>query len=107
MTIFEKVDFIQKRSGFNDKKFCKAYGISLPILWQIRKDLYQPDKNDFVKLCKAYNLDLDDFMDEKSSVSIMNVKEGEHVCKLANVQEDSDIYEDFPCESNDRYEEKD
>lgn len=107
MTLFEKIDFIQKRSGFNDKKFCKIYGLSLPLLWQIRKGLYKPEKVELAKLCSSFNLDLDDFMDDKSSVRIMALQPGEHICKLANVQEDSDIYEDFPYESNDRYEEKD
>lgn len=107
MTLFEKVDFIQKRSGFGDKKFCKVYGLQLPVLWQIRKGLYQPDKSELAYLCGKFNLDLDDFMDHKSSLKTVGLKPGEHTCKLANVQEDSEIYEDFPQESNDRYEEKD
>jgi len=107
MTLKNKIDFIQARTGLGDKKFCKEYGISLPILWQIRKDLYKPEKSELAFLCKKLNLDLDDFMDDSSSVKIVNLEPGEHTCKLANVQEDSDIYEDFPQESNDRYEEKD
>ena len=107
MTLQEKIDFIQKRSGFADKKFAKVYGISLPVLWQIRKGLYKPDKAELAFLCAKFNLDLDDFMDDSSSIKILEVKPNEHVCKLANVQEDSNIYEDFPYESNDRYEEKD
>lgn len=107
MTLKDKIDFIQKRSGFGDKKFCKTYRISLPVLWQIRKDLYKPEKSELAFLCQKFNLDLDDFMDDKSSVKIIGIKPGDHPCKLANVQADSDIYEDFPWESNDRYEEKD
>ncbi len=107
MTLLEKIDFIQKRTGFSDKKFCKSCGLSLPVLWQIRKNLYKPEKSELALLCKTFNLDLDDFMDDSSSVKILNLKPGEHTCKLANIQEDSDIYEDFPWESNDRYEEKD
>ena len=64
MTLFEKVDFIQKRSGFGDKKFCKVYGLQLPVLWQIRKGLYQPDKSELAYLCDKFNLDLDDFNDD-------------------------------------------
>lgn len=107
MKLFEKIDFIQKRSGFSDKKFCKVYGISYPVFWQIKQGLYQPEKSELKKLCAAFNLDLDDFMDDSSSVRILSLKPGEHTCRLANVQEDSEIYEDFPYESNDRYEEKD
>lgn len=107
MTLLEKIDFIQKRSGLADKKFCKKYGLSLPVLWQIRKELYQPDKSELARLCDAFNLDLDDFMDNSSTIRITAVKPGEHICKIVNKQEDCDIYEDFPCESNDRYEEKD
>ena len=107
MTLHSKIDFIQKRTGLNDKKFCKTYRISLPVLWQIRKDLYKPEKSELAYLCQKFNLDLDDFMNDSSSVKIVNIEPGEHVCKLANVREDSDIYEDFPLESNDRYEEKD
>ena len=107
MTLNNKIDFIQKRTGFNDKKFCKTYRISLPILFQIRKGLYKPEKSELAFLCQTFNLDLDDFMDDTSSVKIVHLEPGEHTCKLANVQEDSDIYEDFPWESNDRYEEKD
>lgn len=107
MTLLEKLDFIQKRSGFGDKKFCKTYGISLPTLWQIRKGLYSPDKTEFAFLCSKFNIDLDDFMDNSSSVKVVDLKPGEHTVKLSNIQEDSEIYEDFPWESNDRYEEKD
>ena len=107
MTLSEKLDFIQKRSGFSDKKFCKVYGLSLPIFWQIKKGLAKPEKSELAFLCKKFNLDLDDFMDDSSSVRVVHLQPGEHTCRLANVQEDSDIYEDFPLESNDRYEEKD
>lgn len=107
MTLSNKLDFIQKRSGFNDKKFCKVYGISLPLFWQIKKCLARPEKSELATLCKKFNLDLDDFMDDSSTVRVIQVEPGEHICKLDNVQEDSQIYEDFPLESNDRYEEKD
>ena len=107
MTLFEKIDCIQKRSGLGDKKFSKKFGLSLPVIWQIRKGLYRPDRSELARLCAAFNLDLDDFMDDSSSIRILNLQPGEHPCMVANKQEDCDIYEDFPYESNDRYEEKD
>ena len=107
MTLLEKIDFIQKRSGFSDKKFCKVFRFPLPSLWQLRKGLYKPEKPELSFLCKKFNLDLDDFLDDASTISVLHLKLGEHVCKLANTQEDSEIYEDYPIESNDRYEEKD
>lgn len=107
MTLQEKINFIQRRSGFADKKFSKVYRISLPVLWQIKKGLYKPDKTELSFLCAKFNLDLDDFMDDSSSIRILELSPNEHVCKLVNVQEDLDAYEDFPHESNDRYEEKD
>ena len=107
MTLSEKIDFIQKRSGLGDKKFCKVYGIQLPVLWQIRKQLYRPDKAELAYLCDKFNLDLDDFMDDSSSIRVIALKEGEHICKVSRSNEDFDMYEDFPLESNDRYEEKD
>ena len=107
MTLQEKLNFIQCRNALNDRKFCHKYRIKPQVLWQIRHNLYEPQPNDFRLLCEDYNLDVMDFIDPTSTIRNSKVQPGEHVCKLAKINENSDNYEDFPKESNDRYEEKD
>jgi len=107
MKVVEKLSYLQKCSGFAEKKFCKINGFPIQLYWQWMNGLSTPTVNDVRYLCEKNNLDVDDFMNESSTISTSLIKDGEHVCKLIHVNESLDNHEDFPHESNDRYEEKD
>lgn len=107
MTIVEKIDYLIKELGISEKKFCKDYKINPQLLWQWRASLIQPSAKDVMELCKFYKLDPMDFADPKSSISNDKLKDGEHHCAIISTRVDNGIYEDFPRESNERYEEKD
>ena len=107
MTFLEKISFIQNNLHLNDYAFCTRYRIKISYLKKWRKGLLKPTENDIKWLCNSFNLDVNDFLDDSSTLS-KKIKEGEHPCKTKPVQEKpNSIYEDYVREDNSRYEEKD
>ena len=107
MTVLEKVSFIQNNLHLNDYAFCTRYRIKISYLKKWRKGLLNPTSNDVKWICTYFNLDVNDFLDESSTLS-KKIKEGEHPCKTRPVEEHpNSVYEDYVREDNSRYEEKD
>jgi len=107
MVFLEKVAFIQKSLHLNDYAFCTRFRIKISYLKKWRKGLAKPTSNDVKWVCNYFNLDVNDFLDDTSTLS-KKVDEGEHPCLLKEVTEKPNtIYEDYVREDNSRYEEKD
>lgn len=109
MTALEKVLFLQKSYNLNDRAFCSRFRIKYGMLKKWKDGLIQPESKYLFYLCCEVELDVNDFMSNKSTLSKENMKEGEHVCASHKKDKiiDSEVLEDFPREDNSRYEEKD
>ena len=107
MKFLEKVTFIQNSLHLTDGAFCARYKIKLGLLKKWRNGQLSPTLKDVKTICKEFNLDVTDFLDDSSTISKV-VKEGEHPCLVKPVEEKpNSIYEDYVREDNSRYEEKD
>lgn len=107
MNFQEKVTFIQNSLHLTDGAFCTRYKIKLSLLKKLRAGQVKPANKDVKTICKEFNLDVADFLDDSSTLS-RNVKPGEHPCATKPVAEKPNtIYEDYAREDNSRYEEKD
>lgn len=107
MLLKDKIKFLQKSLNLTDHAFCKRYKINFVSFKKWMEDNLNPDKEDLRLICKEFNLDLDDFVNNNSTLS-SQVNEGEHPCKTIPIKDNGSlIYEDFAREDNSRYEEKD
>ena len=107
MVFLEKVSFIQNSLHLNDYAFCTRFRIRISNLKKWRKGVLTPTLEDVKWVCKYFNLDENDFLDDTSTLS-KKVLEGEHPCLTKPIEErPHEIYEDFAREDNSRYEEKD
>ncbi len=107
MKFLEKVAFIQNSLHFSDGAFCARYKIKLGLLKKWRSGQLKPTSKDVKTICKDFNLDVTDFLDDSSTLSSV-INKGEHPCLVKPIAEKSNtIYEDFVREDNSRYEEKD
>ena len=107
MNFQEKVAFIQNSLHLTDGAFCARYKIKLGLLKKLRLGQIEPTSKDVKTICKEFNLDVTDFLNNSSTLS-KNVKPGEHPCAMKPVVEKANtIYEDYAREDNSRYEEKD
>ena len=107
MNFQEKVAFIQKSLLLTDGAFCTRYKVKLSLLKKWRAGQIKPTSKDVKTVCKEFNLDVTDFLDDSSTLS-KNVKQGEHPCATKPVVERANVvYEDYAREDNSRYEEKD
>jgi len=107
MKFLEKIAFIEEKLNFNDLAFCARYKIKLGSLKKWRNGQASPTPKDVKFICKDFNLDVNDFLDDSSTL-LDNVLEGEHPCATKPLPDrDNVIYEDFVREDNSRYEEKD
>lgn len=108
MKVLDKLIYLQKSVNLNDHQFCLRYKIRLNSfkLWKLFKK--QPNQKDIAYLVNSFNLDLDDFMNENSTL-LNKCEPHEHSCKVrtSNIEDKNLIYEDFAREENGRYEEKD
>lgn len=109
MNLTNKIIFLQKSMNLSDREFCINYKIKGSSLRKWKSGASLPSKEDVMCLCRAFNLDIDDFISDLSTVSYVDLKEGEHPCKLNPQKNDRTdiILEDFAREDNSRYEEKD
>lgn len=106
MKLVDKLNYLQNAFNLSDKEFAKKFKLSQLREWKEGK--MTPSKKDVVLICKELNLDIEDFINDSSSVDKDNLKEGEHPCRLNPKNDRNDvIYEDFAREDNSRYEEKD
>lgn len=107
MKFLEKIAFIQNKLHFSDYTFCTRYRIKISVFKKWKKGLLKPTKEELKWLCSYFNLDVDDFLDDSSTLS-KDVKEGEHPCAAVPREEKPNaVYEDITREDNSRYEEKD
>ena len=107
MTLLEKLEFLAKSYGLTEHKFLQKYHAHYGLMKKLR-DGYVAEAKDVKKLCKILDFEVNDFLDDSSSVA-SELKEGEHFVKKATpiVIPANPIYEDYPREDNSRYEEKD
>ena len=107
MVFLEKVSFIQNSLHLNDYAFCTRFRIKISYLKKWRKRLLKPTLDDVKWVCKYFNLDETDFLDDSSTLST-KVETGEHPCKVKPViEKPNSVYEEYVREDNSRYEEKD
>ena len=107
MKFLEKIAFIESKLHFNDGAFCARYKIKLSLLKKWKAGQVAPTSKDIKYICKDFNLDANDFLDDSSTLS-KDIKEGEHPCATKPViEKENTIYEDYVREDNSRYEEKD
>lgn len=109
MKLTDKIIFLQKSMNLTDREFCIKYKMKGASLRKWKSRVSSPTKKDVLFLCEKFNLDVDDFVSDLSTVSYIDLKEGEHPCKLRPVTEVNmnAALEDFAREDNSRYEEKD
>jgi len=107
MVFLEKIAFLENKLHFNDGAFCARYKIKLGLLKKWKSGQASPTAKDIRFICKDFNLDATDFLDDSSTLS-KDIKENEHPCATKpKVEKPNEIYEDFVREDNSRYEEKD
>ena len=107
MKFLEKVTFIQNKLHLNDYAFCTRFRIKISYLKKWRKGLLTPTINDVKWVCNYFNLDVNDFLNDESTLA-KEVKDGEHPCATKpHVEKKNEVYEDYAREDNSRYEEKD
>jgi transcriptional regulator with XRE-family HTH domain len=107
MKFLEKIAFIEKQLHLSDFAFCSRFRIKISVLKKWRKAHLAPTPKDVVWLCNYFNLDVNDFLDDSSTLA-KEPKEGEHPCATKpHVEKKNEIYEDYAREDNPRYEEKD
>lgn len=100
MTTLEKINYLRLSTNLSERKFCKKYSIKFSQYKKWEKNLKNPSATEIGFLCEQFNLNIDEFLDDK--IDIKNVSKYK--------KEDTDghvIYEDYPNEDNSRYEEKD
>lgn len=109
MTLTNKIIFLQKSMNLTDREFCAKFKIKGSSLRKWKSGKGNPLKKEVVFLCDEFNLDIDDFVSDSSTVSYIDLKEGEHPCKLklSDKYKERAGLEDFTIEDNSRYEEKD
>ena len=107
MKLLEKLEFLAKSYGLTEHKFLQKYHVHYGLMKKLREG-YVATANDVKKLCKILDFDVNDFLDDSSSVA-SELKQGEHFVKKATPTKIPayPIYEDYPREDNSRYEEKD
>ena len=107
MKFLEKIAFIEKQLHLNDFAFCSRFRIKISVLKKWRKAQLAPTPSDVVWACNYFNLDVNDFLNDSSTLS-KEIKDGEHPCAtLPHVEKKNEVYEDYAREDNPRYEEKD
>lgn len=107
MTVLEKLEYLAKSFGLTEHKFLQKYHAHFGLIKKIRAG-YQAQPADVKKLCKILEFDIEDFLDNSSSVK-HDLKPGEHFIKKTTPQKvpHDVVLEDYPPEDNSRYEEKD
>ena len=107
MKFLEKIAFIENKLHLNDYAFCTRFRIRISVLKKWRKAHLAPTAKDVVWLCNYFNLNVNDFLDDSSTLA-KEPKDGEHPCATKpHVEKKNEIYEDYAREDNPRYEEKD
>lgn len=108
MTVVNKIDYLIRSLDIGDRKFARKYHIRYSNLKKWRNSSLKPCKTELIFLCDAFELSIDDFMDDTSTISYLDIQKGEHLCarkSQENIKET--VNEDYPFEDNARYEEKD
>jgi hypothetical protein len=107
MNFQEKVTFLQNSLHLTNGAFCARYKIKMGLFKKLKAGQVKPTNKDVKTICKEFNLDVTDFLNDASTLSKV-VKSGEHPCMVKPVAEKPNtIYEDYTREDNSRYEEKD
>ncbi len=108
MTVIEKIDYLIKYLDLSERKFSKVYRIRKNIIkkWRLGQAIPKPENVKY--LCEQFNLSVQDFLDDNSSINVQGCYADEHKC-VGQISPNpvEGISEDYPVEDNFRYEEKD
>lgn len=108
MIVVDKINYLIRSLNISEHKFARKYHIRHSNIKKWRKSNLKPCKSELFYLCDSFDLSIDDFMDETSTISYLDIKENEHLCaKKTHVEINNVVNEDYPFEDNARYEEKD
>ena len=109
MTVVEKVDYLIKKLDLTEKEFSRKYRIRKNIIKKWRSGEAKPKPENVKFLCEKFDLSVEDFLDEDSTLDMHNYFANEHrvVSKAGNQKKNNVVSEDYPQEDNSRYEEKD
>lgn len=108
MTVVEKIDYLIRSVDIPERKFARKYHIRHSNIKKWRNSSLKPCKSELFYLCDCFNLSIDDFMDDTSTISYIDIKDNEHLCaKKTHEEIGNTVNEDYPFEDNARYEEKD
>lgn len=108
MTVVEKVDYLIKCLGLTERQFAKKYRIRKNIISKWRQGLAYPKRDNVQYLCEQFEISVEDFLDDNSTLDINSKYADEHhIVGKYRKEEPIGVNEDFPPEDNSRYEEKD
>ncbi len=108
MTVIEKVDYLLKCLDLSERQFAKKYRIRKNIITKWREGQATPKRENVAYLCDKFNLSVEDFLDDNSTLDISAKYADEHkILGKIKLNESTFNNEDFPNEDNARYEEKD
>ena len=108
MKLLDKILFLQDSQKLSDREFTHKFKIKHSLFLKWKKGHVVPIKSDLITLCEAFSLDIDDFMNETSTLLKEDIHQDEHLCSLKKKEEKQNvILEDFAPEDNSRYEERD
>jgi len=110
MTTIDKLIYLISALDLTEKAFLKEYKISKKDFKMWKNGEKSPQIADISYLCDRLELSCEDFINDSSTVSYADIKDGEHICEGKNTGKSHTkptIYEDFPREDYARYEEKD
>lgn len=108
MTVVEKIDYLVHSLDISEHKFLRKYHIRKKSFKRWRDGSLLPSKSELNYLCDSFDLSIDDFLDNNSTISYLDKKENEHLCEKKSHDDIKNIVnEDYPFEDNARYEEKD
>lgn len=108
MTVVDKIDYLIRSLDISERQFLRKYHIRHSSVKKWRNSSLKPCKSELIYLCDCFDLSIDDFMDDTSTISYLDIKDDEHLCAKKKQAEINDtVNEDYPFEDNARYEEKD
>lgn len=108
MKLLDKILYLQDSQKLSDHEFAHKFKIKQTSLLKWKKEQIVPKRSDLITLCNAFSLDIDDFMNDSSTLLKNNIQPGEHLCSMKKQEEKQNvILEDFAPEDNSRYEERD
>ena len=107
MTVIEKVDYLINKLHLSEIEFSIKFRIRKSAIGKWRKGIAQPKVENIAYLCKVMKFQVQDFLNDSSTLDRNHIKEGEHMILALQDNNVNACDEDFPKENNMRYEERD